>query len=64
MEPTYTRNEVEEILRSLLEIVRGDIETELIGFAHNNVLLLSQLFNQAEKWHLRMNINLSEVQNR
>ncbi|XP_022185815.1 leucine zipper transcription factor-like protein 1 isoform X2 [Nilaparvata lugens] len=64
LEPTYTRSEVEDILRSLLDVVRGDIESELIGFAHNNVLLLSQLFNQAEKWHLRMNVNLSEIQNR
>ena len=52
------------MLRKLNELIQAEIETELISFAHTNVLLLTQILKQAEKWHLRMKVDLSEIQNR
>lgn len=50
---TYTKEEVKKMLSDIENIVRCDMESELINFAHNNVLMLQQLFTQAEKWYLR-----------
>lgn len=44
--------------------IRTEVEAELIHTAHTNVLLLRQLFLQAEKWHLKLNADLSELENR
>lgn len=64
MDPTYTLSEVQELLQNLQDLVHAEIETELISAAHTNVLLLTQMFSQAEKWHLRLTVDLSEIQNR
>ncbi|XP_067014570.2 leucine zipper transcription factor-like protein 1 [Anabrus simplex] len=64
LEDTYTAEEVQEMLTDLSQVVRGDVETELINFSHLNLLLLKQLFIQAEKWHLRLQADLSELENR
>ena len=64
MDPTYTLSEIQELLQNLQDLVHAEIETELISIAHTNVLLLTQIFTQAEKWHLRLTVNLSEIQNR
>ncbi|XP_073796125.1 leucine zipper transcription factor-like protein 1 isoform X5 [Danio rerio] len=37
---------------------------ELINTAHTNVLLLRQLFSQAEKFYLRLQTDISELENR
>lgn len=37
---------------------------ELINTAHTNVLLLRQLFSQAEKFYLRLQSDISELENR
>lgn len=50
---TFTKDEVKEIITDLEKIVECDVESEIISFSHNNVLLLKQLFKQAEKWYLR-----------
>ncbi|KAG8305191.1 leucine zipper transcription factor-like protein 1 isoform X1 [Homalodisca vitripennis] len=63
LETTFTQREVEEMLQGLKILVHSEVETELISLAHTSVLLLSQVLQQAEKWHLRLNIDLSEVQN-
>ncbi|XP_023321990.1 leucine zipper transcription factor-like protein 1 [Eurytemora carolleeae] len=42
----------------------AEVETELINTAHTNVLLLQQLFTQAEKWHLNLDTDLSQLENR
>jgi len=62
-EATYTADEVRKLLQTLAEVVGGEVETELMLFAHNNILLLQQLCTQAEKWHLRLNADLSELHN-
>ncbi|KAJ9593406.1 hypothetical protein L9F63_015032 [Diploptera punctata] len=64
LEDTYTSDEVHELLIGLSRVIRGDIETELITSTHMTILLLKQLFEQAEKWHLRLQADLSELENR
>ena len=46
------------------EAVSSEVETELINSAHTNILLLKQLFSQAEKWHLNLDTDTSELENR
>lgn len=61
---TFTVDEVVDMLDGLLVVVRGELDTELIHTAHTNVLLLVQLFQQAEKWHLKLQADISELENR
>ncbi|XP_033127337.1 leucine zipper transcription factor-like protein 1 [Anneissia japonica] len=63
-EDTFTADEVSEMLDGLQVVLRGEVETELINNTHTNVLLLRQLFQQAEKWHLLLQANISELENR
>ncbi|KAK7872196.1 hypothetical protein R5R35_001756 [Gryllus longicercus] len=64
LEDTYTSEEVNDILNGLCKVVQTDIETDLINTCHSNVLLLKQLFKQAEKWHLRLQADLSQLENK
>lgn len=64
LDGTYTCDEVQELLHGLCKVVQADTETELISSTHMTVLLLKQLFEQAEKWHLRLQVDLSELENR
>ncbi len=64
IEDTYTIDEVIEMLDSLCAVVKGEVELELTNAAHTNVLLLRQLFSQAEKWHLKLQADISELENR
>ncbi|XP_029979395.1 leucine zipper transcription factor-like protein 1 isoform X2 [Sphaeramia orbicularis] len=64
VEETFTVDEVREMLDDLQAVVRGEVETELINTAHTNVLLLRQLFSQAEKFYLRLQTDISELENR
>ncbi|KAK1806447.1 hypothetical protein P4O66_004962 [Electrophorus voltai] len=64
VEETFTMDEVGDILEGLRVVVRGEVETELINTAHTNVLLLRQLFSQAEKFYLRLQTDISELENR
>ncbi|XP_064615343.1 leucine zipper transcription factor-like protein 1 [Liolophura sinensis] len=64
IEETYTIDEVTDMLDGLLAVVRGEVESELINTAHTNVLLMRQVFQQAEKWHLKMQADISELENR
>ncbi|WAR05213.1 LZTL1-like protein, partial [Mya arenaria] len=63
-ETTYTIDEVKDMLDNLLQSVQGELEGELINSAHTNVLLLRQMFMQAEKWHLKLSADISELENR
>lgn len=64
MEETYTVDEVADMLDGLQILVRGEVEMELINTAHTNVLLLRQLFSHAEKFYLRLQTDISELENR
>jgi len=61
---TYTLDEVDEVIEAVTESVASEVETELINTAHTNILLLRQLFSQAEKWHLNLDTDTSELENR
>uniref|UniRef100_A0A1A8RK24 Leucine zipper transcription factor-like protein 1 n=1 Tax=Nothobranchius rachovii TaxID=451742 RepID=A0A1A8RK24_9TELE len=64
VEETFTADEVREMMDGLQMVVRGEVEMELINTAHTNVLLLRQLFSQAEKFYLRLQSDISELENR
>ncbi|KAI8778578.1 leucine zipper transcription factor-like protein 1 isoform X1 [Biomphalaria glabrata] len=61
---TFTIDEVTDMLNGLLEIVRSEVESELINTAHTNVLMSRQMCMQAEKWHLKLSTDISELENR
>ena len=56
MDDTYTLDEVCDLLEGLQAVIKGDVDSELIHTAHTNILLLRQLFAQAEKWHLKLQV--------
>ena len=62
-EDTFTVEEVEEMIDGLMSVVKGAVDTELLNASHTNVLLLVQLFSQAEKWHLKLQADISELEN-
>ena len=64
VEETYTLEEVKDLLSSLEGVIRADIESELIYSLHTSVLVLRQACEQAEKWHLKLRTNISELENR
>ncbi|KAG8547271.1 hypothetical protein GDO81_028705 [Engystomops pustulosus] len=64
LEDTYTAEEVAELLCGLQAVVLSELELELINSAHSNVLVLQQLFSQAQHWHLRLHTDISELENR
>ena len=61
---TYTVDEVKDVLSDVSSEVCSDIESELTNSTHTNVLLLQQIFGQAEKWHLSLDADLAELENR
>lgn len=63
-EDTYTIDEVKEMLDELLKSVHNEIDMELLNSSHTSALLLKQLLTQAEKWHLKLNCDVSELENR
>ncbi|XP_053322078.1 leucine zipper transcription factor-like protein 1 [Spea bombifrons] len=64
VEETFTVDEVSDMLHGLQAVVHSEMELELINTAHTNVLLLRQLFTQAEKWYLKLQTDISELENR
>lgn len=64
VEDTYTAEEVSELLCGLQSAVLSELELELLNSAHTNVLLLQQLFLQAQHWHLTLHTDISELENR
>ncbi|XP_023384790.1 leucine zipper transcription factor-like protein 1 [Pteropus vampyrus] len=63
VEETFTIDEVSEVLSGLQAVVHSEVESELINTAYTNVLLLRQLFSQAEKWYLKLQTDISELEN-
>lgn len=64
MEGTYLVDEVSDMLDGLQVLVRGEMDVELINTAHTNMLLLRRLYSQAEKFYLRLQTDISELENR
>ena len=63
-EATYTVDEIIEALDDLASEVQTEVESELINSSHMNVLLLQQVFKEAQQWHLELNADLAELENR
>ncbi|KAK1209610.1 LZTL1 protein, partial [Pygoscelis papua] len=64
VEETVTVDEVIDMLDGLRTVVHSEVESELINTTYTNVLLLRQLFSQAEKWYLKLQTDVSELENR
>ncbi len=47
-----------------MQEVSVEVEAELLSAAHTNVLLLQQVFAQAQRWHLDLDADLAELENR
>lgn len=63
-ETTLTVDEVHDILTELWESAKEEIDIELSHQSHMYVLLLRQLFIQAENWHLKLQADISELENK
>jgi leucine zipper transcription factor-like protein 1 len=46
------------------DFAKEEIDTELSHQSHTYVLLLRQLFMQAEHWHLKLQADISELENK
>eukprot|EP00049_Salpingoeca_infusionum_P018950 m.359456 g.359456 ORF g.359456 m.359456 type:complete len:268 (+) comp18583_c0_seq1:76-879(+) len=59
---TYTVEDVSDMIEGLSVVISSDVESELIRSAHANALLLQQVFTQAEKWKLNMNLDMGQME--
>lgn len=64
IDETYTKDEVKSILNNLEKAMTNEIKCELSAFTNTNLLMMYQFFQQAEKWHLRLSADISEMQNK
>jgi len=55
---------VKNILSNLEKTMTDEIKCELSAYTSTNLLMMYQFFQQAEKWHLRLNVDISEIQNK
>lgn len=60
----YSQDEVETLLNDLTKIVKANVQTEMLHAAHINVVLLKQLFGQAEKAGTVLNADTSALEDR
>ncbi len=52
------------MLDSLCGVLKADVDSDLLNSSHTNALLLRQLFQQAEKWHLKLQANIAEIEDK
>jgi leucine zipper transcription factor-like protein 1 len=64
VEDTFTSEEVKDMVSGLCAVVNGEMETELIHTSHTHSLLVAQLLQQAETWHLNMKVDISALENK
>jgi len=64
LDTTYNKDEVEQILKNIEEVIKNFVESEVLNINHMNTLLLQQFCKQAEFWHLNLIANISELENR
>eukprot|EP00033_Pygsuia_biforma_P003558 GCRY01003893.1.p1 GENE.GCRY01003893.1~~GCRY01003893.1.p1 ORF type:complete len:264 (+),score=67.40 GCRY01003893.1:139-930(+) len=62
-EDTYSASEVESLFNSLGDVMQSNTETELIHLSRMNGLLLRQLFEQAQAWHLHLHCDTAQMEN-
>ncbi|EGD72446.1 hypothetical protein PTSG_00467 [Salpingoeca rosetta] len=61
---TFTREEVEDMVDGLCDVVKGDVETELINSSHTNVLVLRKMMEQGEEWKLTFKLETGTLEDR
>lgn len=59
----YTEDDVRNILDNLCSVLKADMGKELEHASHTHVLVLSQLFKQAEGMGLNFSVDTSELEN-
>ena len=52
------------MLSGMWSVMEADLEAELISSSHMSALLLQQLFQQADHVHLKMKLNVAELENK
>ena len=52
-----------QLMSALENQIKTDVEGDLAYAMHTNLLLLRQLFGQSEKWHLKLNADISQLEN-
>ena len=52
------------MLDGLCGVVKAEVDSELINSAHTHAILLRQLFQTADRWHLNLEAKISELENR
>ena len=63
-EPMMTVNEVNDLIDELLDLLEQEFEQEFTHQYRVNILLIKQLFQQAEQWFLKLNPNFDQLENR
>ncbi|XP_037078771.1 leucine zipper transcription factor-like protein 1 [Pollicipes pollicipes] len=58
------RDEVEELLTRLSTEVHDEVSAELVNADHTALLLLRQVFVQAQKWHLRLDSHVEQLEDK
>lgn len=61
---SHLDDEVRDMLDSLCGVLKADVDSDLLNSSHTNALLLRQLFQQAEKWHLKLQANIAEIEDK
>lgn len=60
----YTRNEVINILESALDSFKTDVNWEMEKIVHMFVILLKQLYDSAESQNIRLEMNVSAIEDK
>lgn len=63
LEDSYTTEDVESMLDGLCAVVKSNIQTELQNTSHCNVVLIRQLFRQAEKLGVELAADTATLEN-
>lgn len=63
-EAMMTVDEVNEFFEEFLDMIEREFEQEITHQYRVNALLIKQLFQQAEKWFLKLNPNFDQLENR
>ena len=52
------------MLEALAVVLKGDVSSDMIHSTHRTGLMLQQIFQQADKWHLKLQLDLAQLESR
>ena len=52
------------MLKGFCGVVKADVGADLINSSHTSAQLLRHILQQADKWHLALQADISEMDNR